>query len=69
MTLSNKAINLLADTLAPKVAEVLLSSDAFIEFIHSEIPAIVDTEVGEMDDDLLFDLSLAVMERITLRAV
>jgi hypothetical protein len=69
MALSTKALNLLADSLAPKVAEVILNSDEFIEFMHTVVPPIIDTECGEMDEDLHFDLSLAVMERIVLRAL
>ena len=67
--LSTKTLNLLADTLAPKVAEVLCSSEEFLEFMHKQVPGVIDTEVGEMDDDLLFDLSLMVMERIVLRSI
>ena len=69
MALSIKALNLLADSLAPKIAEELYSSEAFMEFMHSQVPAIIDSEIGEMDDDLMFDLSLLVMERIILKAI
>jgi hypothetical protein len=37
--------------------------------MHKQVPGVIDTEVGEMDDDLLFDLSLMVMERIVLRSI
>jgi hypothetical protein len=69
MALSTKALNLLANGLAPKIAEELYSSEAFMEFMHNQVPAIIDSEIGEMDDDLMFDLSLLVMERIILKAV
>jgi hypothetical protein len=69
MALSTKALNLLADSLAPKIAEELYSSEAFMEFMHNQVPAIIDSEIGEMDDDLMFDLSLLVMERIILTAI
>jgi hypothetical protein len=69
MALSTKALNLLADSLAPKIAEELYSSEAFMEFMHNQVPAIIDSEIGEMDDDLMFDLSLLVMERIILKDI
>ncbi len=69
MALSTKALNLLADSLAPKIAEELYSSEAFMEFMHRQVPAIIDAELGECDDDMMFDLSLLVMERIILKAI
>ncbi len=66
--LSTKTLHLLAKTLAPKVAEVLYGSEEFVEFMHKTIPAVIDAEVGEMDEDMLFDLSLMVMERLDLVA-
>jgi hypothetical protein len=69
MALSTKALNLLADSLAPKIAEELYSSEAFMEFMHSQVPAIIDAELGECDDDMMFDLALMCMERIILKAI
>jgi hypothetical protein len=69
MALSTKALNILADTLAPKIAEQIMQSESFIEYLHEVIPALVDTEVGEMDCDLHFDLSMMVLERLSLVAV
>ena len=69
MALSIKALNLLADSLAPKIAEELCSSEAFMEFMHNQVPAIIDAELGECDDDMLFDLALMCMERIIFKAI
>jgi hypothetical protein len=33
------------------------------------VPPIIDAELGECDDDMMFDLALLVMERIILKAV
>jgi hypothetical protein len=46
-----------------------MQSESFIEYLHEVIPAYVDAEVGEMDCDLHFDLSMMVMERLALVAV
>ncbi len=69
MTLSQKTTTLLANTLAPKIAEQIMQSETFIEYLHEVIPAFVDAEVGEMDCDLHFDLSMMVLERLALVAV
>lgn len=64
--LSNKAIALLANTLAPKVVERIYQSEEFITFLHEQIPAAIDAEAGEMDEALFFDLALCVMDRVRL---
>jgi len=66
--LSTKALTLLANTLAPKIAEQIMQSDEFVEFLHEHIPALVDAELGECDCDLHFDLSMMCMERLSLQA-
>ena len=66
--LNQKTLSLLASTLAPKVAEQLFQSEAFIEFLHEQIPALIDAEIGECDEDLHFDLSMLVMDRMMLKA-
>lgn len=67
--LSSKAYNMLAKTLAPKVIDELFSSDKFITFLHEEVPAVIEAELGEMDEETLFELSLCVMDKIILTTV
>jgi hypothetical protein len=69
MTLSNKAINILAENLAPKAAEAILLSEEWVALCQDLVPSIVDAELGEMDPDLYFDVSLAVMDHLTIKAV
>jgi hypothetical protein len=64
--LSNKAITLLANTLAPKVIERIYQSEEFITFLHEQIPTAIDAEAGEMDDALFYDLALAIMDKVRL---
>ena len=64
--LSNKTIKLLADTLAPKVVERIYQSEEFITFLHEQIPVAIDAEAGEMNEDLFFDLSMRVMDKVRL---
>jgi hypothetical protein len=64
--LSDKAIKILADHIAPGVIEEIAMSDAFIEFLHQQIPDLIDKRLGECDDDLFFDLGLCVMDKVRL---
>lgn len=64
--LSDKAIKILADKIAPEVIEEIALSEEFITFLHEQIPALVDKKLGEMDEDLHFDLSLCIMDMVRL---
>ena len=65
--LSNKAYKMLADVLAPRLANELQSSERFVEFMHEVVPDLITAELGEMDDDTLFELSLCVMDKFYLK--
>lgn len=65
--LSNKAYQMLANTLAPRIANELQSSEAFVDLMHEVIPDLITQELGEMDDEVLFELSLCVLDKIYLK--
>jgi len=65
--LSNKAYKMLADVLAPRLANELQSSERFVEFMHEMIPVLIEQELGEMDEEVLFELSLCVMDRMYIK--
>ena len=69
MTLSNKALNILAEKIAPKVADAIFESEAWMDLCHTIVPDVVTREIGDCDEDLLFELSLITMDRITLKAL
>jgi hypothetical protein len=64
--LSDKAVKILADKIAPEIIEELAISEEFITFLHEELPALIENKLGDCEPDLLFDLALQIMERITL---
>ena len=66
--LSNKAVNILASSIAEGIVDDILASDEFINMLHETVPDLVTARLGECEGDLLFDLSLAVMDRITIKA-
>lgn len=67
--LSNKALNILAEKIAPKVVDAILESEEWITLCHDLVPDAVTRELGDLDDDLHFELSLMIMDRITLKAM
>ena len=66
--LSAKALNILAERIAPTVADAIFEDERWVDLLHEIVPEIIEQEVGSCDEDLLFELSLCVMDRITLRA-
>ena len=66
--LSNKTYDLLAQTLAPRVANAIQCSDKYIELMLDLVPDLVTIELGEMDDEVLFELSLCVLDQMYLKA-
>jgi hypothetical protein len=66
--LSDKAYELLAKSLAPKVANAIQCSDKYIEVMLDLVPDLVTTELGEMDDEIFYELCMCVVDRIYLKA-
>ena len=66
--LSNKTYNLLAKTLAPRIANAIQCSDKYIELMLDLVPDLVTTELGEMDDEIFYELCMCVVDRIYLKA-
>lgn len=67
--LSEKAISILADVVGKEVIDELAISEEFIAFLHDYVPSRIEAKLGECDDDLLFDLSLLVMDRVALTLI
>jgi hypothetical protein len=65
--LSNTTIQKMSAALAPEVMDNIYSSDAFVTMMHEVIPDIITAKMGELDDELLYELSLCVMDKIYLK--
>ena len=68
MALSAKATNILADALAKGAADYIFGDERWINLCHEIVPEYITAEVGEVDDDLLYDLALCVMDKIVLKS-
>jgi hypothetical protein len=69
MALSNQTISKLADTLTPEVVSYIFEDVRWCDFLHEIIPDAVQDKLGNVDEDLKFELSLCIMDRIILKSV
>lgn len=68
MTLSVSTVRKLADTLTSEVMEEILSDQRVIELLHEIIPETIKNNMGEVEEDLLFELSLCIMDNIYFKS-
>ena len=67
MALSNQTISNLASALVPEVIDYIYQDQRWCEFMHQIVPDALKDKLGEIDDDLQFDLAMCIMDRITLK--
>lgn len=64
MTLSNQTFNKLASALAPEVIEYIHSDERYVLFLQDIIPNAVVDKMGPLDEEVLFELSMCIMDKI-----
>jgi hypothetical protein len=67
MALSNQTINNLADALVPEVIDYIYLDERWCEFMQQVVPDALKDKLGEIDDDLQFDLAMCIMDRICFK--
>ena len=67
MALSNQTINNLADALVPEVIDYIYLDERWCEFMQQVVPDALKEKLGEVDEELQFDLAMCIMDRITLK--
>jgi hypothetical protein len=67
MALSSKTISNLADALVPEVIEYIYQDERWCEFMQEVVPDALKDKLGEIDEDLQFDLAMCIMDRICLK--
>jgi len=67
MALSNQTISNLASSLVPEVIDYIYQDERWCEFMHEVVPDALQNKLGEIDEDLKFDLALCIMDRICLK--
>jgi len=68
MTLSNKTTRKLGIALTDEVIQYIYQDERWIDFMHEIIPDAIQEKIGNIDSDLLFELSLIVMDNIHLKS-
>jgi hypothetical protein len=68
MPLSNQTISKLADALTPEVINYIFEDQRWCDLLHEIIPDAVQEKLGNVDEDLKFELSLCIMDKIILKS-
>lgn len=68
MALSNSTISKLSDALLPEVVAYIYEDQRWCDFLHEIIPDAVQDKLGDVDEDLKFDISMVIMDKIILKS-
>lgn len=69
MALSNKAIQALAEVLAPEVIDYIHEDERYAEFLMEIIPDAIQDKLGTISSEIMNELPMCVMEHIAFRKV
>jgi len=67
MQLSTQSVSKIADALKPAVLEYIYADDGFTEYMQTAVIEGIRDTMGEMDDDLLFEIGMLIFDRIELK--
>jgi hypothetical protein len=67
MALSHQTINKLASALVPEVIDYIYQDERWCEFMHEVIPDALQEQLGEIDEELKFQLAMCIMDRICFK--
>lgn len=64
--LSKTATEAIAKALKTHVANELMNTDEYTSFLHELVPSIITESMGEIDTDLLMELSFSIIDELKL---
>jgi len=67
MSLSHTTISQIANALKSEVIEHIYASEKYAEVMQDLIIDAISDKMGEMDEDLMFDLGMLMFDRIELK--
>jgi len=67
MQLSTQSVSKIADALKPSVLEYIYVDEAFTEYMQTAIVEGIRDTMGDMDENLLFELGMLIFDRIELK--
>lgn len=67
MALSDSTINKLSSALTSEVIDYIYADERWVEFLMEIVPDAVIEKMGSIDDDLMYELSMCIMDKIYLK--
>ena len=67
MQLSSESVSKIADALKPAVINYIYEDEGFTEYMQTAVIDGIRDTMGDMDDDLLFEIGMLVFDRIELK--
>jgi hypothetical protein len=67
MALSAETTSKLADALVPEVVDYIFEDQRWVDFMHEIVPDAIQNKLGDVDEDLKFDLAMIIMDRIVIK--
>ena len=67
MKLSHTSVSKIADAIKPAIIEYLISDDAVTQALQDGVAEGIRTIMGDMDDDLFFEIGMLVFDRIEMK--
>lgn len=67
MNLSTQSVSKIADALKPEVLNYIYEDEGFVEYMQTAVIEGIRNTMGDMDEDLLFELGMLIFDRIELK--
>jgi len=67
MPLSNKTVSNIANALKSEVIDHIYANETYASMMQQLLCEALDATMGEMDDDLYFDLAMVLFDSIELK--
>ena len=67
MKLSTQSVSKIADALKPAVIQYIYADEAFTEYLQTAVIDAIQTTMGDMDEDLRFELGMLIFDSIELK--
>jgi len=67
MQLSTQSVSKIADALKPAVIDYIYEDEGYVEYMQTAVIEGIRNTMGDMDEDLLFELGMLIFDRIELK--
>lgn len=67
MKLSSQSISKIADALKPAIIDYVSIDENFVEVLQTAVTEGIRATMGDMDEDLLFEIGMLLFDRIELK--